>query len=207
MLRTTLLEALYGVWPMIVIFTVVLASFRITYILYRREKFVLYKELYSLMFLIYILVLFYVVTFQDNNYADSNLVPFREIFRYNVGSGLFYTNVVGNVLLFLPFGFFVSSYLRNRNVYPVLVLSIISSLSIELTQSAIGRTFDIDDIILNVFGGIIGYLLWKFVYSMRKKLPKPLRKDWFANLITITIIFILIFYIIEVHTYLIGLVT
>ena len=46
-----------------------------------------------------------------------------------------------------------------------LFLVLFASLSIELTQLFIGRVFDVDDILLNVLGGIIGYL---FYYILSK---------------------------------------
>ena len=38
-----------------------------------REKLVLYRELAYLLFVVYLLSLFYIVTFQDDNYGTSNL--------------------------------------------------------------------------------------------------------------------------------------
>lgn len=208
MLKSTLLEALYGIWPMVVIFTVILSSLRITYFIYnKRERFVLYKEVFSLLFIIYILILFYIVTFQDNNYGFSNLIPFKEIFRYEFGTRLFYKNIVGNILLFLPFGLFISSYINTKKVFPILILTLVSSLSIELTQRAIGRVFDIDDIILNIIGGLLGYYIYKFLNSIRRKLPSIFKKVWFINLIMITIILLILFYSTNWYTYIFDLVT
>jgi hypothetical protein len=137
MIKSTLIEALNGVWPMIAIFTVILASFRITYLIYKKEKFVLYKELSSLIFLIYILVLFYLVTYQESNYGISNYTPFKEIFRYNFGSALFFRNIIGNILLFLPLGLFLTSYINTKKLLPIFLLTAICSFAIELTQKNI----------------------------------------------------------------------
>ena len=80
------------------------------------SKLLFYKELLMLCFIIYILLLYYIVTFQDNNYGTNNFIPFREIFRYNVSSRLFIRNVLGNILLFVPFGLFVSHYIKNKKM-------------------------------------------------------------------------------------------
>jgi glycopeptide antibiotics resistance protein len=207
MIKSTLIEALNGVWPMIAIFTVILASFRITYLIYKKEKFVLYKELSSLIFLIYILVLFYLVTYQESNYGTSNYTPFKEIFRYDIGSSLFFRNIIGNILLFLPLGLFLTSYINTRKLIPIFLLTTICSLAIELTQKAIGRVFDIDDIILNVIGGIFGYIIWILLDSIKKKLPSVFQKEWFSNVIMIIVEILIVLYFTEWHTYLVGMVT
>lgn len=152
-------------WPMVLISIVILVSLRVCYLIKNKEKLVLYKELLGLSFVIYILCLFQVVTFQDNvSWATNNFIPFKEMFRYDIGSRLFVKNVVGNALMFLPYGFFVSYYLKNTKPWLTLILTVVASFSIELVQMVIGRVFDIDDILLNLLGGYLGYLVY---YWMR----------------------------------------
>ena len=98
MINDMVIQIFGGAWPMIVIFTIILSSIRITYLIVKKQKLVLYKELTYLLFVIYILSLFYIVTFQDDNYGMSNFVPFREMLRYKIGSKLFFRNIVGNIL-------------------------------------------------------------------------------------------------------------
>ncbi len=52
-------------WPMVLISVVILISLRITYLIKNKKKFVLYEEIFLLFFVMYILCLFQVVTFQD----------------------------------------------------------------------------------------------------------------------------------------------
>ena len=52
MIKEIVLEIFGGAWPMIVIFTIILSSTRITYLIVKKEKFVLYKELSYLLFVI-----------------------------------------------------------------------------------------------------------------------------------------------------------
>ena len=115
--------------------------------------------------------LFYVVTFQDIDVSANgyNLIPFKEMFRYRIGSRLFFKNVIGNMLMFIPFGFFTSYILREIKMKWVLFITLAVSITIELTQSRIGRIFDIDDVILNVIGGVIGYYVFNFIYHIRNK--------------------------------------
>lgn len=194
MFTSIFMKTIHNVWPMIFIFAVILISIRITYLLCNKKQFVFYKELLMLCFIIYILLLYYIVTFQDNNYGTNNFIPFREIFRYNVSSRLFIRNVLGNILLFVPFGLFVSYIMKTRKVTPILFISLVTSGVIEYTQLKIGRTFDIDDIILNVAGGFVGYLIFIICDTLESHLPAFFSTDLFKNILTI-ILCVIIFLI------------
>ncbi len=176
------------VWPMILIFSVVLVSLRLTYILKHKKKLILYQELFYLAFLIYIMLLFHIVTFKDVPWSTSNFTPFKEIFRHSFGSKAFYRNVIGNMVMFMPYGFFVSYFLNLRKPYIVLFLSLIVSITIETTQMIIGRVFDVDDIFLNVIGALFGYYIYKNFMYIVNRLPQFLKKDYIYNIIIILII-------------------
>ncbi len=182
-----------NVWPMIFIFTIIIVSVRLVYLFCNKKKFVLYKELLMLAFIIYILLLYYIVTFQDNNYGTDNFVPFREIFRYKVTSPLFIKNVLGNILLFVPFGMFISNFIKSKSFLPTIFITLATSCSIEFAQSMIGRTADVDDVILNVTGGVIGYLLYKLIEKISNKFPKFIKSQIFLDLITIMLILMVIY--------------
>lgn len=176
-------------WPMVVISIVVLVSIRLAYIIKNKDHLVLYKELLTLSFIIYILCLFQIVTFQDDViWSSNNFIPFKEILRYDIGSKLFFKNVLGNILLFIPFGWFTTYYLNNKKIYPTIILSIIASVAIEVVQMSIGRVFDIDDIILNMCGGIIGFYIYGFIRSMYDRLPNIFKKEVVLNIVSIIIL-------------------
>lgn len=96
----------------------------------------------------------------------NNFIPFYSIchnildaFHGYIGS--FLLQCIGNILLFVPFGFFVR--ILSQNWKKVFVMCIVFSLSIELMQGLFGillgymyRSVDIDDLLLNVAGGILG---------------------------------------------------
>jgi glycopeptide antibiotics resistance protein len=206
MINFALKEAINEIWPMIILVSIVLTLIRLMYLLYNKEKFVLYKELFNLIFIIYILILFYIVTFQDNNYGASNYIPFKEISRYDINSELFFKNIIGNILLFLPFGLFSTIYIHKRKIFPIIFISLIASLAIEISQLFIGRVFDIDDIILNVVGSILGYLLYLFVYSIKNKIPNVLKKRWIVNLIVVLIFIGIILYFTNWYKYVLELI-
>ena len=52
----------------------------------------------------------------------------------------------------------------------------------------IGRSFDIDDIILNVCGGIIGYYIYKFKEKIKNIIPEFLKKNWIYNILWVLIL-------------------
>ena len=186
-------DTIHGVismsWPVVFISVVIMVSTRLCYLINNNQKIVLYKELMMLIFAIYILCLFQVVTFQDDTYwASNNFIPFQEILRYNITSHLFWKNVIGNMLMFLPFGFFVSYYINVDKVHLPFMLVLVTSLAIEIVQMMIGRVFDVDDIILNLIGGILGYLIYKILKSIGKKLPDFCRSNWFLNTLMIIVL-------------------
>ena len=195
-------EMIPSMWPMIAFVSVVAISLRIAF-LKGSKKFVLHRELMALIFIIYILCLYFVVTAQDINYGGINLVPFKEMFRYDFGSYKFMKNIIGNILLFVPYGFFSSYYLNNKKISTNLVLCLIASSSIEIIQYYIGRVFDIDDVILNVLGGFIGCLLFVALSAIRSKLPKFMKSDGFLNLlfILIIIVFVILGFNIDILSY------
>ena len=183
-------DTIHGVismtWPVVFISVVIMVSTRLCYLINNNQKIVLYKELMMLIFAIYILCLFQVVTFQDDTaWAGNNFIPFQEILRYNITSRLFWKNVVGNMLMFLPFGFFVSYYLKVDKVHLPFMLVLVTSLAIEIVQMMIGRVFDVDDIILNLIGGTLGYLIYKLLKRIGEKLPKFCSSTWFLNALMI----------------------
>lgn len=187
-LNGTMSGVLEMTWPMILISVVLLSSLRLSYILKSKESFVLHKEILTLFFVVYILCLFQVVTFQDvNNMGSNNFIPFREILRYNFGSRLFIKNIIGNVIMFAPYGFFVAYYGKNNKFFPALVLVLVASFVIELTQLAIGRIFDVDDILLNVFGGLLGFYIYKIIDKLGNISPKIFKSSLFLDIVTILI--------------------
>ena len=193
MVKAMIGDIVPGMLPFMIFVSVVLISLRLTY-LKGNKKLVLHKELLMLIFILYILCLYHVVTASDINYGGINLVPFKEMFRYEVGSYKFIKNIIGNIVLFLPYGFFSSYYLNNKKISTNILLCFVATFCIETIQYYIGRVFDIDDIILNVIGGFIGYLLYISLMAINERLPKFMKKDWFLNLLFIVIIILGIVY-------------
>ena len=181
-------------WPMVFVSVVILVCLRIFFLIKNKEHLVLYKELFYLSFIIYLLSLFQLVTSGDLNVLrGNNFIPFKEILRYDIGSNLFIKNVIGNILMFLPFGFFVGFILKSERVIEIINISLIASLTIECVQMVIGRVFDIDDILLNVIGGILGWLVYFLFRKFYDKLPKIMKKEIVLDIISILVLIGVIF--------------
>ena len=159
-------EVFYGTWPMILLSACVLILLRVAYLIKNKQKFIISKEIMSLTFVVYILCMFQIVTSQDVSQTHGiNITLFKELTRYQVGSKLFYRNIIGNIIMFVPFGFFSSYYLKLNKKRFIFFLTFIVSVLIECIQLKIGRAFDVDDIILNMVGSLSGYYLYRIVDS------------------------------------------
>ena len=136
-----------------------------------------------LIFMAYLLALIYFMFFSDfygRTQASEeylyNLRPFKEIIRFikyykTIGVTRMLLNLAGNVIGFLPFGFFVPMlFHRARKWYVVLLFSMEFSIAIEVLQliNKVGSC-DVDDVILNTLGGLLGYFCYFIVQCVRRK--------------------------------------
>ena len=190
-----------NIWPLVLFVSVVVVSLRCFYLFKGSKKFVLHKEIISFIFIIYILCLYHVLTYQNTGYAGVNFTPFKEMFRYTFGSYKFMKNIVGNIVLFIPFGFFVSHYLNTKKAITPAIITLIVSLCAEGIQYHIGRIFDVDDIILNVFGGFIGYLLFIGFSAIRSRLPRFMKSDAFWNVLIVIIIVLIVLFAMGINIF------
>ena len=198
MLRNMMIDVLRDTWPILVICSIIFVSMRIVYLVKSDKKIYIHKELLTYLFGIYIMCLFTVVTYQDVESYGNNFTPFKEMFRYTLGSNLFIKNVIGNMVMFMPYLFFTVYFLKINKVSVVLLLSMLVSTSIEIIQGYIGRVFDIDDIILNVIGSIIGFLIYKLFNKIKDRLPKILRNTIFYSIIILILIVLFILYLMKI---------
>lgn len=180
--------AIKNCWPMLILFVVIMVTTRLTKVYTCREKVVFYKEFYTLLALLYFLLLYYLLLSTEGASSGFNIIPFTEMTRYKFGSKTFIYNVIGNIVLFLPFGYIIADYLKNKKVGLIFMLSAIVSTTAEIIQYKIGRAFDVDDIILNVIGGILGYFIYKFILGIKNHLPRFLQNNTFYNLLAIIIL-------------------
>ncbi|MER5911304.1 VanZ family protein [Streptomyces sp. NPDC001982] len=96
--------------------------------------------------------------------AHTNLRPGRSLKAYLDQPELrdAVRQIGGNIVLGIPFGVLLPVLVpRARGVVWVLLLTAAVMLLVELAQGSLvaGRAFDIDDVILNTTGALVGYLL------------------------------------------------
>ena len=92
-----------------------------------------------------------------------NIIPFRTIKNYINYSASFhiFSNIIGNILIFMPLAYMlIYLYEPLRDLKKFMITLTLISFFIEFFQFFIGRSVDIDDIILNLLGGLIAYLIF-----------------------------------------------
>lgn len=145
----------------------------------------------KVMFVIYIFFLLYFLIFSDcygriGKMEDYhyNIILFKEIRRfweYREELGIFavFTNLAGNILIFVPFGFFTSLASSVRRVSRSVYLSIGLSLCVEMFQfiTKLG-SFDVDDLVLNTIGGILGCIVFLVFNKVRRRYHAYGKKEY-----------------------------
>ena len=125
-------------WPTLVIVVAIILILKVTYYFKgERKTFCLHEELMDLLFLLYLIMLFQLVTTQDLAGGGTNLSPFKEIFRYEFGTPKFIRNVLGNIMLFIPFGFLSSYLLKNRKLGIVTILTFQAKINVYVLYQAL----------------------------------------------------------------------
>lgn len=95
-----------------------------------------------------------------------NLIPFHTIKMYMLYADHFNAknwaiNVVGNIAVFMPFGLSVP-YLRKMSGFRFILLFVVILLMLECLQLISQRgSFDVDDLLLNTAGAMLGYGMYK----------------------------------------------
>lgn len=133
--------------------------------------------------LVYYLFLIYVLFFHPlriAKYNTINLTPFSTIIRYFKYYNIFtfkfwFLNIFGNIILFIPFGF-LTPLTRNKptHIFNIFIITSLLCFIIELCQFIfkVGQ-FDVDDIMLNTLGSIIGFLLLNFCKKKPTGVSRP----------------------------------
>ena len=98
--------------------------------------------------------------------VDDNLVPFHTLAIYwrNLGSDFWMRNLFGNLFLLMPLGLLGPIALPALDRWwPIALLALMYSVAIELIQRLVpARSADIDDVIVNVTGALLGFTCYRF---------------------------------------------
>lgn len=165
----------------------------------KRLNFKGFKLLMWLIFLIYLAILVEVVILKNGTaitiarsraalglemplskrIAYSNFIPFKTILLYISGQGYnSIQNIFGNILVFIPLGFLLPILFNNcKRLNNTIFISILVSASIETIQLLFNLgSCDIDDLILNTLGSIIGFVIYNNInFSIANKLKLEIK--------------------------------
>ena len=139
------------------------------------------KRLGSLSLLLLILygcVVIYFVLFSDRLGRGDGYSTYRNY----VSAGAFLLNLFGNLLVFFPIGFLVPIWrLEKTGCIRIIIYAFLFSLCIETLQliTKVG-VFDVDDLMMNTVGGLIGWIIYciiRFIYHKWKAKNKKKEED------------------------------
>lgn len=140
----------------------------------------------KVVFGVYMILLIYFLLFAESTGRTTegrtyhyNLSFFKEIGRFiryrgSLGMKAVILNLFGNVAAFLPFGMLIPIMKsRYRSLLHITLLTFECSLLAETVQlvSRVG-SFDVDDLLLNTVGGMLGYLMFAVMNKIRRRNEK-----------------------------------
>lgn len=171
------------------------------------------KIISSILLIVYCLLLIQILVFKDlamirvgqmrfnfggTQEGPANLIPFKTILYYIQGkNGLLIgsVNILGNIIALVPLGFLLPFVFKKLKWKYCLMIALVTGLAIEITQVILKvGIFDIDDVILNGIGVMIGF--WKFnIYSTFSKRVKSITSSIvFSILGSIILLYTLSYY-------------
>lgn len=147
----------------------------ILFILKKRGKGIVRQLSYLLCFLSFFFILFATLILFNLPFDFSpeqyilNLIPFNR-FKEEVNIlKTITTEIIPNIMMFIPLGIFIPIVFKKmRKLYKTAFVLFLVTFSVEFFQYFIGRLSDIDDIITNLLGGIIGYGIFKVLNYLFK---------------------------------------
>ncbi|MEK5215982.1 VanZ family protein [Psychrobacillus sp. FSL H8-0487] len=110
----------------------------------------------------------------DGRSWNSNFIPFKTIIYYlflaDINFNMRVENLVGNIIGFAPFGFILPLISKRFHLFKnIAIASFCLSLTFELLQFVFKfGSFDVDDLILNTLGGVIGYIAIYAIFMLIK---------------------------------------
>ena len=118
-----------------------------------------------------------------------NLIPFQDFCASNI------LGMVLNAVMFAPLGFLLPLFFeRYRHWGRTLAAGFLTSLTVELIQLFTFRATDVDDLIMNTLGTLVGFLLAKLIFRHRTAVYRG-KKDWLELMIVNAIIPLVIVFV------------
>lgn len=151
-------------------------------------------------FFVYLLILIWIVLFKMSfsladlpRYRVLDLDPFHDALNHPIRT----KEVISNVIIFIPFGILISMLKCKKGVLAKIIPIFLTSLSFEALQYvfSIGST-DINDLITNTVGGIVGIIIfWIFKKIFRKNAEKLIIT------LALIILVLIIFFVIAIYIF------
>ncbi len=130
----------------------------------------------SVFLIVFATILFVPITFEPQTHI-LNIRPFNWIGNVDSFEQLI-VEKVPNIMLFIPLGFFIPVVCKSRRKwYKTALISFGVTFSVEFLQYFIGRSADIDDVLTNLLGAIIGYSIFRVLAYFLKQ------KQWWNTLL------------------------
>ena len=150
-----------GVSLFICIIVLLLFRVKISYSIFVRQS--SFCILMGYVFLVLCTTIFYrEETFEKRDYLHP-------LWSYSVLYNKLLAQIIMNILLFIPIGFFTGGAIKKKHIWNVIGIGFLLSFFIELTQLITTRgVFNVDDIIHNVVGCVIGFSFFVLCYKIIK---------------------------------------
>lgn len=151
------------------------------------------KWLWLILYVLYLNAMLIIVGVPNFSYITwqptINLIPFHDLSINNM------IGMILNVVMLVPFGFFLPVYfVRYQKWYYTWAAGFLMSLLIEVIQLFTFRASDIDDLLMNTLGTVIGFALARMFLRHRKN-PNKDNKDWIKLIAINSIILAVIVFI------------
>jgi glycopeptide antibiotics resistance protein len=113
--------------------------------------------------------------FAHTHTGPGNFKPLMTIVPELVGRGnhlIAMVNLLGNILPFIPIGLLSPLIVRSASWQKALLLGVVTGVSFEMMEVVFRvGIFDVDDVLVNAFGVMVGYGAW--VLLKRRAQPRP----------------------------------
>ena len=162
-------KAFDGVIPLL-LFTAAVAAVIVAVLHFRNpgvsRKLIFRNVLFALSIMAVLFITLYPEDIGPAGEQNVHLIPFRsmaEMIANAEGPGVLLRNIGLNILLYVPFGFLFGARrtIRRRVILKATLSGLLLSVGVEAVQYFLDRTTDVDDVILNTLGAMIGCVGWK----------------------------------------------
>lgn len=201
MLDATLFQVAKDIWPTLTIFAIILIVTRVYYLKINKKEFIFYKEILSLLFIVYLIILYTLLSKIELSTKGTNFLPIVLSLNEGLSSTKYLNYIISNILIFIPFGYFISSYIGAKKIGSICVITLLTGMAIEFIQLQMIGSFNIDNIIEYFIGGILGFLLYIGLSAIKKHLPGLFQNDFLYNIISIALVVLVVLYFLGIISF------